>query len=261
MLETKKNNKLRIALLHIAPKGGEISSNRSQIRSALAIAAGYEADLAIGPELAESGYTFLNTIDAHSIPAFPNEFICDLRQVARTYDMNLIIGFPERDLKAQRLYNALVYIDSDGYIQGRHRKIHVNTERDITWEACGSYGLVKEIQGIVAGFLIGEDLYYKDVAYQSKKMGAKILLAGTAWPEVEWDVTKEWQERSRETGLPLIVCNRTGIDGGIDFSQSTSMIIMPYQKPYQFRSVCPSVLIIDVDKSCNHFVVVGGMNL
>ncbi|MDF2595355.1 MAG: Nitrilase/cyanide hydratase and apolipoprotein N-acyltransferase [Clostridia bacterium] len=261
MLETKKNNRLRIALLHIAPKGGEVSSNRSQIRSALAIAAGYEADLAVGPELAESGYTFFNTIDAHSIPVFPNEFICDLKQVARTYNMNLMIGFPERDLRTQRLYNALVYIDQHGYIQGTYRKIHVNTAKDMAWESCGSYGVVKEIQGIAAGFLLGEDLCYKDVAYQNQKMGAKILLAGTAWPEVEWDVTKEWQERSTETGLPLIVCNRTGLDGSIDFSQSTSMIIMPRQNAYRFSRVSPSVLIIDFDKSCNHFWVVGCMDL
>lgn len=256
---TIKSHKLRIALLHIAPRAGEILYNRNQIRSALAIAAGYEAHLAITPELAESGYMFSDYIDLNTIPTCPNEFVCDLRQVASKYNMNLIIGFPEKGLN-NALYNALVYIDAYGTIQGTYRKVHVN-HYEGTWETAGEDAVIKKIEGLPVGFLIGEDICYSDIAFESKKMGARFLLAQTAWPRVEWDVSREWEKCSRTTGLPLIVCNRTGFEGGIDFTQSESIVVTHQKIAYTFTARTPTVFIVDFDLRTNCFSLVGAIEV
>jgi len=258
-LGTIKPYKLRIALLHIAPRAGEILFNRNQIRYALAIAAGYGAQLAITPELAESGYMFSRHIDLNTIPACPNEFISDLRQVASKYTMHLIIGFPERGLN-NALYNTLAYIDAYGRIQGIYRKVHVN-HYEGSWETAGEEVVIKKIEGLPVGFLIGEDICYTDIAYQSKKMGARLLLAQTAWPRVEWDASKEWEKCSKAAGVPLIVCNRTGSEEGIDFTQSESIVVAHQKIAYTFTTRMPMVFIVDFDLSTDCFSFIGSMKL
>jgi predicted amidohydrolase len=247
-------------LLHIAPRAGEIFYNRNQIRRALAIAAGYQANIAVTPELAESGYLFTNQIDLNGVPACPNVFISSLRQVALKYEMNLIIGFPERDLIENVLYNSAAYIDAYGSIQGIYRKVHVNSYEG-AWETAGDGAVIKKIEGIPAGILIGEDICYTDIAYECRKMGAKLLLALTAWPRVEWNVSKEWEKCSKSAGLPLVVCNRTGSEGRIDFTLGESVVATPNKIIYTFTTRAPMVFVIDFNPATHAFSFVGSMRL
>ncbi|WP_069997211.1 carbon-nitrogen hydrolase family protein [Cellulosilyticum sp. I15G10I2] len=255
------NNIIRIALLHIAPRTGEIQYNRAQIRYALALAAGYGADLAITPELAESGYSFASVIDLNTVPIFPNDFLYTLREVAFKYNMNLIVGFPEHDNSSLELYNTLAYIDRTGKIQDTYRKIHVSEDEYRTWETPGDRVVVENIDGLQVGFLIGEDVFYRDIAYQCKRMGAQLLLAQMAWPKVEWNASKEWETCAKEIGLPLIVCNRTGCEGVISFAQGESVVINRGKIEYLFAAWEPGVFIIEFNSYTNCFSFVGSMKL
>ncbi|NJO55933.1 MAG: carbon-nitrogen hydrolase family protein, partial [Rhodospirillales bacterium] len=67
------------------------------------------------------------------------------------------------------------------------------------------------------------------------------------WGPGAWGPAGEWEERSRETGLPFIVCNRTGREEGIDFRGAESLVIVAGERRLAHRSDQPVVLTLDWD--------------
>ncbi|MGE7185438.1 nitrilase-related carbon-nitrogen hydrolase [Peribacillus sp. NPDC006672] len=75
------------------------------------------------------------------------------------------------------------------------------------------------------GIMICADPYTKDIAYNLFEKGAEILNAPSSWGPGLHGPEGEWEQRSLETGLPVIVCNRTGEDKIVRFWDAESMII------------------------------------
>ncbi len=56
-----------------------------------------------------------------------------------------------------------------------------------------------------------------------------------------------WEDRSRETGLPLVVNNRTGREPEIDFSAGQSAVSASGQRLYSFSAPQTRVFYVDWD--------------
>lgn len=261
ILSYKTEESIRIALLHIAPKAGEVAYNRTQIRKALALAAGYEADVAITPELAESGIAFCECINLNTLPLFPNQFVCDLREVAWKYQMNLVIGLPEKEAVKGEIYNALVVITSDGVIQGTYRKVHLNGEREGKWVFGGKDAATQDMNGVTIGFMIGEDMYSPYMAKVLKNMGTKLIVAAAAHGKEEGSMSKEWENRSRETDLPILVCNRTGREMDVSFMGGESVAISNGTICQSFLTKQPMIFVVDFYKRTKSFSFVASASL
>ena len=63
------------------------------------------------------------------------------------------------------------------------------------------------------GLLICADAYTPAIATTLKAQGAQMLVSAAAWGPGLHGPNGEWERCSRETGLPLLVCNRTGMTG------------------------------------------------
>jgi predicted amidohydrolase len=217
--------KLRISFLHLVPIVGNINHNRQLVESAVEVAADNGSDWAVTPELAIPGYLFVNLIGTDWILPQPDEWMTGFCQLVRRHQLTVFLSHPERDLKTARLFNTVFVINSNGDIVGRHRKIKTLGGAE-TWSSPGSEVAPVECDSIQVGILICSDGYNNEVSQILKEKGAQVLVSSVSWGPGLCGPNGEWQQRSLDTGLPLMVCNRSGVEtDDLDFRLAESVVV------------------------------------
>jgi predicted amidohydrolase/adenosylcobinamide amidohydrolase len=244
----KAPDALRLALLHLDAVPGDIAGNRARIEAGIQEAVGQGADWVITPELAETGYNFASRIGTDWIAPFPDAWISTLTAIARDNRVALFVGFAERDAKSGKLHNSVAVIDRDGVIQGAYRKQRVHGGAE-SWSTPGTGGAPFVVDGIPVGVLICADTYQPEPAAAYREQGAAILLAPANWPPVDGMGPGDlWEQRSAETGLPLIVANRTGREPELDFSAGESIVAAGGKRRFAFSTGLSRLFYVDWDR-------------
>ncbi len=240
---------LRIALIHMDSHPGEIAHNRRLIERAIDQAIAGQADWIVAPELAESGYDFARIIGTDWVEVFPDQWILRLAEKARKHQVALFVGIVEKEGQTGVLHNSVAVIDKQGTLLGTHRKFQVIDAPAERWATKGLGNTPFVVEGIKVGLLICADAYQPQLANRHKVLGAQILLSPANWPPVEgMGPDGHWEARSNETGLPLVVNNRTGTEPNLDFIRGESAVVQGGRRTYT-RSFAESHLIfIDWDR-------------
>ena len=165
-------------------------------------------------------------------------------ELVKGLGVNVFLSLPERDSQDNGLYNSVFFIDSRGAIGARHRKI--NTISD-GWSSSGSTIEPFDWNGTKVGILLCADAYTSHVADTLRSKGAQILMSPAAWGPGLYGPNGEWEQRTVETGLPLIVCNRTGEDSTRSFCSAESLVVINGQKVLRHTSFGSVVLTFDWD--------------
>ncbi|SUS08647.1 Nitrilase [uncultured Defluviicoccus sp.] len=234
---------LRLSLLHLAPKTGDFAGNARNIQLAMRVAAARGAALAITPELALPGFLF-RANGVASIEAQPDRWLRTIAATARHLGIAVLVGTAERDRVTGNLHNSAFLIDPTGAVSGHCRKINVAADG---WSRPGDTVMPMEWQTLRIGGLICADAYTPDIAARLSAGGADILISPANWGPGVHGPAGEWEERSRETGLPFIVCNRTGRESGLDFSAAESVVIVEGERLMVHRSAHPVTLTLNWD--------------
>ncbi len=74
-----------------------------------------------------------------------------------------------------------------------------------------------------------------------------MLVSPTSWGPGIHGPNGEWEQRTHETGLPLIVCNRTGAEKTLDFWNAPSLVIQNGQRLLTHISRKSAVLTFNWD--------------
>jgi hypothetical protein len=143
-----------------------------------------------------------------------------MSQLAARLRVTLFLSCPEQDRKSRKFYNSLFVIAANGTIVGTHRKI--NTLR-VGSEACSTPGNAgcrhtsPSVHTCRDADLCG-CIYVGD---RSKPTGPRgqLLVSAAAWAPGHHGPNGEWERCTHDTGLPLIVCNRTGPDARFSSSR------------------------------------------
>jgi len=245
---TKAPAALRIALLHLDAVPGDVAGNRARIEAAIQEAVGHGADWVMTPELAETGYNFASRIGTAWIAPFPDAWMGTLAAIARDNKVALFIGFAERDATSDQLHNSVAVIDRAGVIQGAYRKQRVHGGAE-SWSTAGTGGAPFVVDGIPVGVLICADTYKPEPAASYRQQGASILLAPANWPPVDGMGPDDlWERRSKETGLPLIVNNRTGREPELDFTHGESVVAAGGERLFAFSANQSRLFYVDWDR-------------
>ncbi|MBL8429571.1 MAG: adenosylcobinamide amidohydrolase [Dechloromonas sp.] len=239
---------LRLALLHLDAKPGDIAGNRARIEAGIQEAVGQGADWIMTPELAETGYNFASRIGTNWIAPFPDAWISTLAAIARDNRVALFVGFAERDAKTGKLHNSVAVINREGAILGAYRKQRVHGGAE-SWSTPGTGSAPFIVDGISVGLLICADTYKPEPAASYRQQGASILLAPANWPPVDGMGPGDlWERRSAETGLPLIVNNRTGSEPELDFTLGESVVAADGERLFSFSTSQSRLFYVDWDR-------------
>ena len=216
--------KLRISFLHLAPVPYDVPYNRRLVESALKIAATNGADWAITPELCVSGYLFMEHLGTDWILPQPDEWMLGICQLVKERALTVFLAQPERDPETGKLYNTVFVINPQGEITGRHSKIKVLHGAE-AWSSPGQNNEPLDVDGMKVGILVCADGYKNQIAQELKDKGARILVSPAAWGPGDCAPDGEWEQRTVDTGLPILVCNRSGGEGeDLDYGQAESAV-------------------------------------
>ena len=240
-------NSVRIAFLHIAPVTGDIDYNRRLVERGIVAAAEAGAQWAITPELCIPGYLFLKKLGTGWIQPQPDQWMSDFCGLVRENGLTVFLSHPELDPASGRMYNTVFIINSDGEIVGRHRKIKALGGAE-AWSTAGWKISPYELDGIQAGVLICADAYKNDVAEVLVSKGAQVLVSPVSWGPGGCGPDGEWEARSAQTGLPIMVCNRTGVEKEeMDYREAESVVAQNGRRLLEATSDRSVVLTFDWD--------------
>ena len=164
--------KLKIAQIQFIPLLGEIDKNTAKAESLLKKCAG--SQLIVLPELADTGYNFINKKHALEVsrPISENPFIEMLLDQSKKLNANIVSGFSKKT--GNRLYNSSLLISPKGIV-GKYSKIHLfMNEKDIFEEGEGGLDIF-EIDGYKLGMQICFDYLFTDAWRILAQKGADII--------------------------------------------------------------------------------------
>jgi 5-aminopentanamidase len=239
---------LRIALLHLAPIPGDVVQNRRLVEKAITAAARLGATWIITPELIVSGYTFADSIGTKWILPQPDSWMTYMARLAARLRVTVFLSCPEQDRKSRKLHNSLFAIEANGIIVGMHRKIHTLRVGSEAWSTPGTQAVAISVPPFTRiGMLICADAYTSEIARTLQTQGAQLLVSSAAWAPGQHGPNGEWERCTRDTGLPLIVCNRTGQDRTLDFTQAESVVAKDGRRLLSLSSTRSAVFTIEWD--------------
>jgi len=246
--ETMPTPTFRIALLHLAPIPGDIIGNRRLVEKAVTAAAGLGSTWIITPELIVTGYTFADSIGTEWILPQPDVWMTHMSRLAAQLRVTLFLSCPEQDRKSRNLYNSLFAIAADGAIVGTHRKVHTLQVGSEAWSSPGTQAVAIRVPPFTRiGMLICADAFTSEIARNLQNQGAQLLVSSAAWAPGHHGPNGEWERCTRDTGLPLIVCNRTGPDRTLDFRQAESVVAKDGKRLLSLSSARSAVFVIEWD--------------
>lgn len=239
---------LRIALLHLAPIPGDLARNRRLVETAITAAARLGATWIITPELIVTGYTFADSIGTEWILPQPDPWMMHMSRLAAQLRVALFLSCPEQDRKSRKLYNSLFAIAPNGIIVGTHRKINTLRVGSEAWSTPGTQAVAIPVPPFTrVGMLICADAYTSEIAKNLQNQGAQLLVSSAAWAPGQHGPNGEWERCTSDTGLPLIVCNRTGPDKTLDFRQAKSVVVKDGRRLLSLSSARSAVFAIEWD--------------
>jgi predicted amidohydrolase len=234
----------KIALLHLETVPGAIERNRYVIVEAIKHAAATGAEWIVTPELAVCGLQFAHVVGTDWIQPQPDPWMQRVCGLVKTVKRTVFLSCPERD--GTRLYNTVFVIDSTGKIIGKHRKINVASDSR-SWSSPGDVVAPIECDGVKVGVLICSDVYTSNIARALRFEGAQMLVSPASWGPGIHGPNGEWEERTHETGLPLLVCNRTGAEKTLDFWNAPSLVVQDGRRVLAHTSKKSAVLTFNWD--------------
>lgn len=236
----------KIALLHLETVPGAIDRNRYLIVEAIKHAAAIGAQWIVTPELAVCGLQFAHIVGSDWIQPQPDPWTQQVCRLAKTLKRTVFLGCPERE--GRRFYNSVFVIGPTGEVIGQHRKLNVVSD-SLSWSNPGDRVAPIECDGIKVGVLICSDAYTSNIARALKFEGAEMLVSPASWGPGIHGPNGEWEQRSQETGLPVIVCNRTGAEQTLDFWKAPSLVAKNGDRLLSHTSNRSAVLTFDWDFS------------
>jgi N-carbamoylputrescine amidase len=239
---------LRVALLHIDPRPGALDANRAIIERAVRLAAAKGAKFMVTPELVESGYHFRDHIGTDWVGPESRAWLNHMTRVALELGVTLLLATAEREETTGTLYNTFFALTGKGEVAGKYRKINIHPSHTLeSWSGIGDSAEIIELPQFKVGILICADAWRPSIAKELVAKGAELLISGANWGETPCPPESCWEKRSLETGVPVWVCNRTGVEAELNFEDAASVVAVAGNRVLSHTGPGSVILLFDWD--------------
>lgn len=238
-----KHDSVEIALLHLNLSFADLDSNYRLIERATRLAAAEGAQWVVTPELALTGYRFDLELGTDWISTGPDKYVQQAQALADELNISLFLSHLERSPVDEKAYNTLFVINAHGEIIATHHKINTIPISE-HWSSPGTNAKPVSVDGHQVGLLICADAWPTDHAASLKQQGAEIIISSASWGPGIYGPGDTWEKRSRETGLPVFVANKTGRERGIDQSDTVSVLSFAGERLVEHQSKDSSILFV-----------------
>ncbi len=168
----------------------------------------------ITPELFLTGYEFMSLKESQllNLEDLDNSIGVELLEIARNYEANLIIGFPEKE--GSHWYNTVAAIDVDGNILGKYQKIHLFkpfSEHQLFTLGRKEFVRTFQYKNTTYGLEICYDIRFPEISRLLTLQGAEIIFVPAQFPHPRsyvWETLL--QARAIENQLFIVGVNRVG---------------------------------------------------
>jgi len=218
---------MKIALCHLTLSMGPKEKNLQKLTRALEIAGEYRADWVITPETALQGYHFYKINPEQKLEPQPAACLHPLRELVRKNHQYLFLGAGEFVEEESCNYNTCFVFGPDGELVGKHRKNHSHGYGGEGWVTNSAVAEPVQVGPVKAGIMVCSDAWYMECPQRLAAQGAQLLVDIAGWPVSKecGDPLPSWLRCSKETGLPLVLCNQTGKTEWLDFTVGQSVYI------------------------------------
>lgn len=234
--QSKTRPAIRVACIQFEPVFGDVAANLDQMEARIRTAHAQGASVMVLPELADTGYVFLDAdeVGAHAAPIPGGRSAKRLIALAQELAIHIVSGLAERDGKS--FFNSAILCGPDGYI-GKYRKLHL-WNREKLYFAPGDLGLpvFDTVLGRI-GVVICYDGWFPEAFRQLAMSGAELVCIPTNWVPMPGQ-TREMEpmanilhKAAAHSNAIYIACaDRVGTERGQPFIGS-SLIIGPTGRP------------------------------
>ena len=225
-------------------KDGDVRGNLDVALGHLEQLADQGACLGVCPEFFLSGFDNENM---DRLMPDVNAGIQRLAEFARKRAMAVAGSLPEQ--KEGKIFNTLYFMDRDGEIRARYRKLHLfPLTGENLYYGRGDEMVTFDTNLGRVGAMICYDLRFPELARHLFLDGARLFVVCAQWPltrVAHWQ--KLIQARAIENQAWFVCCNRTGTDpNGLVFPGS-SMIVDPNGSVRAQGNDQPGVIMADID--------------
>jgi omega-amidase len=220
-VEKKKSSQAGIVQFDV--QNGRIETNMKVILNHLEKLSLNGVSLAVLPEMFSCGF------DNHHLSehaTHTKKIIATFCSFAKTRHIAIAGSLPVNE--DGKIFNTMIFIDTDGTIAAAYKKIHLFklTDEHLFYSAGKTPAIVETSFGRI-GMMICYDLRFPELSRTLFKNGVNMILVSAQWPGAR---KNHWitlsKARAIENQLFMICSNRTGTDGELDFT-GNSMIIDP----------------------------------
>lgn len=213
-----------VGFYQFSPIRGRPDENAGRMEAALRES---RADLLVCPELATSGYLYLDRAELLAVaePAPSGPTVARLARASRESRAAIVFGLPERD--GDRVYNSAVLLTPEGACV-RYRKAHLFDTETLVFDRSGASPRHGRVGGADVGLMVCFDWRFPEAARLLALEGADVI----AHPSnlVHPYCQDAMITRSLENRVFSVTSSRTGSErvGGLELSfAGRSQIVSP----------------------------------
>ncbi len=235
--------KIKVAAVQMAPVFEDKMGNLRRMAHLVKQAADEHAQLIVFPELATSGYSFMDREEAALLaePIHPDTLTFkSMRVLAESFQVTLVWGMIEHDPGTDELYNSQVLVTPDGKWMS-YRKVN-RWGNDFLWSRPGRGNppvMTLSLESTTGdpvekkvGLLVCRDVRdKKDDKWKSfyEKGDADIVCLSCNWGDGGFP-SVSWMDFVEDNLMTLIVSNRYKKEANNDFGEGGVCVIEPTDK-------------------------------